>query len=78
METQEDKHRLESVECGNHVYKYIWTPCLGEQLSLCVNVENAHVILFCFGDKRCEMMDQIQKINCSDMTAIFCVTHWML
>ena len=47
METQEDKHRLESVVCGNHVYKYIldvatmyiWTPCLGEQLSLCVDVE---------------------------------------
>ena len=49
-----DPRSLESVVCGHHVYKYIWTPCLGERLSLRTDVGNLydsyHTMLF--GDKR--------------------------
>ena len=33
---------LENVVRSHYVYKYICTPCLGEQLSLCADVGNAH------------------------------------
>ena len=42
METEEAEYSLESVVHRHHGYKYIWTPCLGEHLSLCAVVENAH------------------------------------
>ena len=42
METQEAEHSLESVIRGNHVYRYIWTPCFGKWLSLCAYVGIAH------------------------------------
>ena len=35
------EHSLESVVRGHHVYKYIWTHCLGEQLSLRADMANA-------------------------------------
>ena len=34
MTTHEAEYSLESVVRGHHVYKYICTPCLGEQRSL--------------------------------------------
>ena len=42
MVTQEAEYNLESDVCGQHVYKYIWTPCLGAGLSLCTDMGNAH------------------------------------
>ena len=42
MATEEAKYILESVVHGHHVYKHIWTPCLGERLSLRAVVGNAH------------------------------------
>ena len=68
-----DPRSLESVVCGHHVYKYIWTPCLGERLSLRTDVGNLydsyHTMLF--GDKRCEMVGNLPRIICSAMIAVF-------
>ena len=42
MATQEAEYKVESVVHGHHVYKHMWTPYLGERLSLCADVGNAH------------------------------------
>ena len=81
METQEAEHSLEIVVRGHHVYKYIWTPCLGERLSLCADVGNAHEsyhTMLCFGDKRCGMVGHIPRnqLLCHDCR--FRVIPWKL
>ena len=45
MVTQEAEHRLESIVPGHHMYKYSWTPCLPEQLSIQVDVKNVHELV---------------------------------
>ena len=72
MATQEAEYSLDSVVCGHHVYKYIWTPCLGERLSLHTGMGNAHDSYHSFGNKRCEMMDHIPTIICSAMIDVSC------
>ncbi len=34
QDTSDLVHTLDSVVCGHHVYKRIWTPNVGEQLQL--------------------------------------------
>ena len=71
MATQEVEYSLESVVHGHDTYKYTWTPYLGERL--CIHTDRGmHIncILGCFGDKGCEIVGHIQRINCSAMLAI--------
>ena len=41
-EMVEDSIRVESVVRGHHVYKEIWTPELGEVLTVCKEPDNIH------------------------------------
>ena len=62
MATQEEaEYKVESVVCGHHVYKHMWTPYLGERLSLCVDVENAHDYCAVSVMKDGEMVDHILR-----------------
>ena len=42
MATQEAEYSLESDVRGHHVYKYIWTACLAERLSLRTDMGDTH------------------------------------
>ncbi len=40
QDTSDLVHILDSVVCGHHVYKRIWTPTVGEQLQLWPKEDN--------------------------------------
>ena len=67
------RHSLEGVLHGHHVYKCIYglPPLMNGFLfvSKC-GMRTNRIILCCFGDKRCEMVGHIPRINCSAMIAV--------
>ena len=76
MATQEAEHSLESIIRRHHMYKYIWTPCLGERLSLHANMGNAHELyqtnaVSVIKDVRWWATNRESTVNCSAMIAVF-------
>ena len=67
MVTQEAEHSLESVVRGHYsnMYKYIWTPCLGERLFLRADVGNAHVSYFVSVMKDGVVVGHMPRVNCT-------------
>ena len=73
MAIQEAEHNLKSVIRGHMCTNIFVLLALGSGLFFVLMWEMPmnHIILCCFGDKSCEMVSHVQKINCSAMLGIF-------